>query len=172
MAILQWLLFILPAYVSNALPVLFSGRTPIDQGYAFADGSRFLGKGKTFRGFLAGVLGGTLVGAGLTGVREFLPGFSVQDKIAISFLLATGAMLGDAAGSFIKRRLGVAPGQKAVTDAMTFVLVALTLSMAAFPSLWPFLGYTGLGFLLVVTVVAHRLFNALAHRLELKRVPW
>ena len=138
-----------------------------------ADGNPFLGKSKTLRGFLAGVAGGTIVGMVLAyQFKEFLPGLTGTEKVAASFLLSTGTMIGDATGSFIKRRIGLASGQKAMTDAVTFMLFALGLALAAFPTVGNLLGFEGLLFVMGFTVVCHRFFNWIAHRLKLKIVPW
>ena len=63
MNILELILFILPAYVANAAPVILGGKTPIDLGQQLGDKKRIFGKSKTIRGFVAGVASGTIVGA-------------------------------------------------------------------------------------------------------------
>ncbi len=59
----QAIWFILPAYVANATPVLTGGGPPIDGGKKLSDGYRILGDGKTIRGFILGLLAGSIVGA-------------------------------------------------------------------------------------------------------------
>lgn len=170
----QLLVFILPAYVANAVPVLIPGRTPIDLGQNHDDGNRFFGPGKTFRGFVAGVLGGTLVGVLVAGLwPAALPVLGFGEKAGLSFLLAFGAMAGDLSGSFLKRRLHVPPGGKIrFLDQVPFVLVALLLAVLAFPALAEQLGWWGFAFLLVFTVLIHRVVNFVAFKAGLKRVPW
>ncbi len=170
----QLLLFILPAYVSNGVPVLFPGRTPIDLGQTHDDGNRFFGPGKTFRGFVAGVLGGTLLGILVAWVwPSALPFLGFEEKAGLSFLLAFGAMAGDLVGSFLKRRLHVAPGAKIrFLDQVPFVLFALGLAVLAFPILAGQIGWWGFAFLIVFTMVIHRAVNYAAFRAGLKRVPW
>ena len=86
--------------MSNGIPVLFPGRTPIDLGQKHDDGNRFFGPGKTIRGFIAGVLVGTLSGILLALIwPAFLPVLSFNEKAELSFLLAFGAMAGDLLGS-------------------------------------------------------------------------
>lgn len=46
MDVAQLLLFILPAYIANATPVLFGGGMPVDFRRKFIDGERLLGDGK------------------------------------------------------------------------------------------------------------------------------
>jgi len=55
--------FIFPAYCANAAPVIFGGGPPVDFGKIFLDGKPILGSHKTLRGFLSGLLVGTLVGS-------------------------------------------------------------------------------------------------------------
>ncbi len=170
----QLLVFILPAYVSNGVPVLIPGRTPIDLGQNHDDGNRFFGPGKTFRGFVAGVVGGTLVGILVALIwPSALPVLGFEEKAGLSFLLAFGAMAGDLSGSFLKRRLHVPPGAKIrFLDQVPFVLVALLLAVLAFPVLADQIGWWGFTFLVVFTVVIHRAVNYAAFRAGLKRVPW
>lgn len=174
MDFIELVLLILPAYAANALPVFFSGNTPIDLGNRFADGLRLLGKGKTFRGFVAGVVGGSATGAILALLAPaFLRQYGFPEKLAVAFLLSTGAMIGDIAGSFAKRRIGLAQGEKMIfLDRLTFVLVALFFAIVAFPSLAEQIGFVGFFFLLALTLLVHRLANAVAHHLNLKMVPW
>jgi CDP-2,3-bis-(O-geranylgeranyl)-sn-glycerol synthase len=89
--------FIFPAYCANAAPVLGGGGKPMDFGRNFFDGKRILGAHKTFRGFFVGLAIGTLVG--------------VMDCLVFGFpwlfavLTPLGALVGDLAGAFLKRRL-------------------------------------------------------------------
>ena len=57
------ILYILPSYFANSVPVLLGGGAPVDGGRKMADGQRIFGDGKTVRGFFAGIAAGTLVGA-------------------------------------------------------------------------------------------------------------
>ncbi|MDP2717151.1 MAG: CDP-2,3-bis-(O-geranylgeranyl)-sn-glycerol synthase [Candidatus Micrarchaeota archaeon] len=168
------LLFILPAYVSNGVPVLFKGRTPIDLGEKLHDGQRFFGASKTVRGFLAGVAAGTV--SGIILAKAFpaeLVFLDVNQKAALGFLLAVGAMAGDLAGSFVKRRLAVPSGGKIrFLDQMPFLLVALLFSVLAFPVLASEIRVDGLVFLMLVTALLHRFVNWLAFSFGLKSVPW
>lgn len=168
------LVFVFPAYVANAVPVLFAGKTPIDLGEHLEDGHRFFGKGKTVRGFIAGVAAGTVTGAAMAFLQPgFLPFLASWEKTALAFLLGVGTMLGDLAGSFLKRRLRVPSGGKIrFLDQIPFVLIALLFAVLAFPQLAVEIGLTGLGFLVVVTLVLHRLVNWVAHAAGLKNVPW
>jgi CDP-2,3-bis-(O-geranylgeranyl)-sn-glycerol synthase len=78
---------------------------PVDRGLRLADGRRLLGPDKTWRGLASGVLAAALVAP----VLGWAPG--------IAALFAAASLLGDLATSFLKRRLGIAPGRSvAVLD--------------------------------------------------------
>lgn len=109
------LYFILPAYFSNASGLVFGGGLPVDFGKSDKNGVRWIGDGVTWRGFIAGTIVGTLLGAvqGYFG-PEIIKAFgqsivpiatSVPEGIMIGFLLGFGALLGDAIGSFLKEDL-------------------------------------------------------------------
>ena len=170
-----WLL--LPAYTPNNFAVLFGGGTPIDLGKKFIDGKRILGDGKTIRGFIAGVLGGLLV-AHVQILIERFAGFRFYSELPynqffqLAFLLAFGAMVGDALGSFIKRRFGVERGKCfPVLDQLTFLLVAYAFASIspAFSILFT-MKIMVIG--IVITPVLHLVVNVIAYVLKLKEVPW
>ncbi|PIT85798.1 hypothetical protein COU36_01215 [Candidatus Micrarchaeota archaeon CG10_big_fil_rev_8_21_14_0_10_59_7] len=175
MDLLALLLLVFPAYVANSVPVVFGGGPRIDGGRNFIDGRRLFGNGKTLQGFLSGVAFG--IAAGVVAVLllngKYLPEASFATKMWLICAMAFGAMAGDLLGSFIKRRLGIGDGEASfVIDQMPFIIVALFLALLAYPPLLGALGPDGLAFILVLTVLLHYLFNLLAHRLRLKKVPW
>lgn len=149
------LYFFIPAYIANTLPGIFGGGPPLDGGRQFSDRKRLLGDGVTVRGFIVGVAGGTAVGA--------LMGRPIE-----GFLLSLGALLGDSAGSFLKRRLGIKRGAPApVLDQLNFVAGALILiSFVASVSLDYII------ILLVITPFGHLAVNMIGYSLKLKKVPW
>lgn len=176
-----WLM--LPALVPNSAAVLFGGGTPIDFGRSWK-GRRILGDGKTWRGFFGGALTGFSVGllqimATVIADEEAAFGFGdLPWSIAVVAALSFGAMAGDSAGSFFKRRLGVDRGSKAPgLDQYNFVLGAVLFSLAASPE-W-FLdhyirgnGLWGLALFLAVVPVLHRAANIIGYKLGKKNVPW
>lgn len=178
--VVQLVLFILPAYFANSIPVLLGGGAAIDGGRKMKDGSRVFGAGKTVRGFFAGVLAGAAIGA-LEGL--LLPGTawdihaggalgmgSAATYALAGFLLGLGAMLGDLLGSFIKRRQGIAQGRPSlVMDQLLFLAVALAFS---YPLAAGMLTLEAVAFLFVLTYFVHVGANVLANRLGLKKVPW
>ncbi len=167
------ILFILPSYFANSIPVVLGGGKPLDFGRKMKDGRRLFGDGKTMRGFFAGIFAGTLVGA-VQGM--LLPGTSfdiygsAQTYAIAGFLLGTGTMLGDLVGSFIKRRQGIKQGKPSwVMDQLMFLLFAFVF---AYPVASHLLTLEAVIFLAVLTYFVHIAANMLAHRFGLKKVPW
>ena len=170
MNLLELILLIFPAYVSNSIPVVLGGGKKIDP-----PGKTIFGESKTIRGFIAGVVFGTLAGISLAILlgTYYLPEASIETKIALSFLIALGAMLGDLAGSFIKRLRGLPSGYPSASlDQLPFIIIALALAGAYYPRLWELLWWQGFAIILAVTYVLHLIFNFVAHSLHLKKVPW
>ncbi len=167
--------FILPAYVANSSPVVLGGGTPIDLGKKFIDGKPLFGPGKTIRGFIGGVLAGTLTGVILAllhpyvWIEEPLPGLSTLSiYLQLSFLLSSGALIGDLVGSFIKRRLDIPRGEPAaLLDQLDFLITAV---LFAGTVIWP--PKEILFILLVVTPFLHWGTNVLAFKLGLKDKPY
>ncbi|MFW6384106.1 MAG: CDP-2,3-bis-(O-geranylgeranyl)-sn-glycerol synthase [Halodesulfurarchaeum sp.] len=167
----------LPAYVPNNAAVLAGGGRPIDGGRRLG-GARLLGDGKTWRGTLVGIAFGIAVGLLLGVLREpvgsllglGLPPFSPRALVA----LPTGAMLGDIAASFLKRRTGRERGRPFPgLDQLDFVAGALLL-VAIVDVSWFRTVFTGpvLLAVLLLTPALHLLTNGIAYGLGLKEEPW
>jgi CDP-2,3-bis-(O-geranylgeranyl)-sn-glycerol synthase len=161
--VVEALKFIFPAYCANAAPVLAGGGLPMDFGKNFVDGKRILGKNKTWRGFFFGWGIGILVGI----VEGFVFG-PVAYSLLFSVLTPLGALCGDLAGAFMKRRLGIAPGGLLpVIDQIDFVVGALLFSLP--------LAMVSLELAIVVLLITppiHLFTNFLAYKLKLKSNPW
>jgi CDP-2,3-bis-(O-geranylgeranyl)-sn-glycerol synthase len=171
--VIKLVLFALPSYFANAVPVVLGGGKPIDFGANFFDKRRILGDGKTIRGFVAGVVAGTLAG-GIEGYVLYQSEFAFYPTpmlfLISGFLLSLGTMFGDLGGSFIKRRMGMNRGQPSIIlDQLFFFLFALLFVVPLAPSI---LSAEGVAFLFILTYVLHVFFNFAANRLGLKRVPW
>jgi len=169
--------FILPAFAANGLAPLMGlrkGLHPIDGGRSFR-GRRVLGEGKSWEGLFFGAF----VGAAIASVEmlsfPFLPwGMSeipltiVAMSPLLGFALGMGAMLGDAAGSFIKRRLKKERGAPVpLLDQLDFLAGSLILA-SAFVQIkleWVVL-------LAVVTPAVHLVSNVAGFRLGVKKTPW
>jgi len=163
--IVEALKFIFPAYCANAVPVIAGGGRPMDFGKNFFDGKPVLGKNKTFRGFFFGLAVGVAVGL----VEWVLFGY----PFLFSVLLPLGALCGDLAGAFLKRRLGIAPGDLLpIIDQIDFVVGALLFSLPFF-SLPLTVTYWELAIaVIIITPPIHLLTNFLAYKLKLKKNPW
>jgi len=167
---LSLILFLLPVYVANGIPVLLGGGARLDLGRDLPDGKPLFGEGKTIRGFIVGVAGGS-VAAGIMALFFPLAWFAVP---ALQFwggaAMALGTMTGDAFGSFVKRRLGMESGRPFILDTMLFLAFALAFAAGfAEPSLY---SLQNLIFMFGLTIVLHPATNFIANRLGLKRVPW
>lgn len=158
---LSALYIILPIYCTNGAPVLFGGGRPIDFGRNFVDGERVLGAHKTFRGFVSGFVVGALVGA----VCSYV--FS-KNLFTVAILASLGALLGDMAGAFVKRRLKIKPGAPLpIVDQLDFVIGAIILV-----SLFSMISLPVILILLLVTPPIHFLTNVGAYALRLKGHYW
>ena len=145
----------LPAYVANGMPVLFGGGPPVDGGEPWVDGKPMLGKNKTIRGCIAGILMGSMVGV-------------IQGNIIGGFLQATGAILGDLISSFLKRRYDYKPGSSMpIVDQLDFITLAVILS-------YPFqaTNLLSVAIIMIITLPIHHGTNYVAWLLKLKKNPW
>ncbi|MCD6446047.1 CDP-2,3-bis-(O-geranylgeranyl)-sn-glycerol synthase [Candidatus Bathyarchaeota archaeon] len=161
--IIEAIKFIFPAYCANAIPVIAGGGCPIDFGKNFYDGKPIFGKNKTFRGFLSGLTVGTLIG-----FIETI--FSPQYPFHFGFLLSLGALIGDLAGSFVKRRFGLKPGALLpVVDQVDFIVGALLFS---FPFFFKLFTVQFVVIIFAITIPLHLITNFIAYKLGLKKHPW
>ena len=96
---------------------------------------------------------------------------------AASALLAFGALLGDLAGAFLKRRMHKPRGAKApVLDQYDFVVGALLLSLVipawSVPRFFSGDALLGLLAIILITPALHRAVNVIGFRIGQKREPW
>jgi CDP-2,3-bis-(O-geranylgeranyl)-sn-glycerol synthase len=159
---IEALIFMLPAYCANAVPVIAGGGLALDFGKNFFDGKPIFGKNKTFRGFFSGLAIGTAVG--------FVESVFFNYPIVFGLLLSLGALFGDLTAAFAKRRLGLSPGDLLpVVDQVDFVMGAILFSL---PVCLHTLSWELLAAVLIVTPPIHLLTNFVAYRLGLKSNPW
>lgn len=107
----------LPAMAANQAPVLARGvpllDRPVDGGRAWMDGRRLLGSHKTWRGLAAGVV----AGAAAAVIQSLIPAPASWvlapgvRPLVWGAALGAGALAGDLAKSFLKRRRDVEPGE-------------------------------------------------------------
>ncbi|MDH4213253.1 MAG: CDP-2,3-bis-(O-geranylgeranyl)-sn-glycerol synthase [Candidatus Thorarchaeota archaeon] len=171
----------LPAWIANATPVLGGGGRPIDGGRYFRDGRRLLGNGKTIRGFIVGIIFGTLTGVGQFLIAPYLRpllalyvtvtpemDYVLFMQIPVAILMSFGALTGDVVGSFIKRRVGVESGDPSpVMDQLGFIIMALIFVAPIFEP-----GPIFVAILITATFFIHWLSNAIGYVLGVKKHPW
>jgi CDP-2,3-bis-(O-geranylgeranyl)-sn-glycerol synthase len=174
-----------PVYAANALATIPRGRgPPMDFGRNWFDGRRILGPSKTWSGFLFG----SFVAAPIALLQAWLIliappnlqlvphyGPTVFAAIPVAFLLTGGAMIGDAIGSFIKRRLGWQSGARVIgLDQLPFVLFPIGFGLLLYPSIFvqSFWSLEALLWVLLLTVGLHTLFNWIGFKIGTKKVPW
>jgi CDP-2,3-bis-(O-geranylgeranyl)-sn-glycerol synthase len=128
--LVEFVYLMLPAYLANMAPPFVK----YWRGWNPAIHRHWLGAHKTMLGFSLGV------GAGITAAflqsRIGLVGKLFPQKHWFWFGLTMGvaAMLGDAAKSFFKRRLGIAPGKRWVpADQLDFILAGLVVLLLWVP---------------------------------------
>ncbi|MDD5342298.1 MAG: CDP-archaeol synthase [Patescibacteria group bacterium] len=145
--ILQCCWLLLPFGVANMSPVIFKGRLsvlarPIDNNHRFR-GQPLFGDHKTWRGIILG----TLTGGATFVIQQAIyqiPSFkylSLIDYPSIpshyGFVVGFGALFGDLIRAFVKRRIGVLPGQPWVPfDQIDYVLGGLAFSALYFTLSW------------------------------------
>lgn len=133
--ILQCFYFMLPAYFANMAPVMVKSAFnklafPIDFNQKIKD-KPILGKNKTFRGLIFGVLFAVIIAYGQflfydNNIFADIAIVNYSNWLLIGFLLGFGAIFGDLVKSLVKRRMNYKPGKSFVPfDQIDFVLGAL-----------------------------------------------
>jgi CDP-2,3-bis-(O-geranylgeranyl)-sn-glycerol synthase len=158
-------IFMIPAMFANTVPVYINGLGAIDRGKLFYDGRPILGKNKTVGGLLSATLAG-----GLAGISTFFffPTISGQFPIWIGFIMGFAAMVGDASGSFVKRRVNLRPGGPfPIMDQIGFIAFAFIFCypFARYPLEWPLVLIPSMLFL-------HIFANYFAFKMGWKEVWW
>lgn len=181
MLILKAFYFCLPAYLANMSPVIINKigilkflNKPIDAGKVWA-GKPILGKGKTWRGLVAGVIVAVAV-AWLQKILAYyhpLSAINIVDFDQVSFFLfgflgGLGAMLGDTVKSFFKRRAGIASGKAwPVFDQLDFVAgYFIFVYLLAQPPVEIIVTA------FLITLILHPLTNIIGYALKIKKVWW
>jgi len=174
--LLKCFYLMLPAYFANMAPVMVRRINlfafPIDDNKKM-NNKPILGKNKTFRGFIFGVVFAVaiaylqflLYNAGFFNKISFI---DYQNWFLFGLLMGFGALTGDLIKSFFKRRLGFEPGAKFVPfDQTDFVVGALLFIMPIFQlTLKIFLVS------LLLSFVLHIIVNHLAFYLKIRNEKW
>jgi len=172
---LSLFLIFLPAFFANASPVVAKNIPGIRQ-LSWPIHVWLFWKNKTVRGLITGILVGMIIGLILYSFRYFFVQHlsdytwiynlysSWQQSIFIGWVLATWALLGDMAKSFVKRRLGRKPWSMFQPwDGIDYMVGAI-LCLAPWYSINTF----GIIFLLILGPLLSLLMNALAYSIGWK----
>jgi len=169
------LLIIFPAYAANGFPPLARGIRPIDLKRNWIDKNRIFGDGKTIEGFSFGLFAGFLIGSLEAYLYPDLNAYAMQYGVQlpfisffIGFMIALGALCGDLAGSFLKRRFKLKRGADVpLLDQWNFIIGAVLFSLWFTEiTIWMFL------IMLAITPIVHRIANIIAHKIKIKKEPW
>ncbi|NQV00104.1 MAG: CDP-archaeol synthase [Parcubacteria group bacterium] len=180
MFILHYLWFFLPAGIANMMPVFVKKyfkflNIPVDQGLTFR-GKSLLGKNKTVRGVVFGILGGivtvfiqTYLYNNFENFRSIsIVPYNEHNFILLGFLIGFGALLGDIVESFFKRQVSVAPGDRFFPfDQVDFVVGFLALTSIIFRPEWQV--YV---FLILFVPVLHIVTNHIGYYIGLQKTKW
>jgi CDP-2,3-bis-(O-geranylgeranyl)-sn-glycerol synthase len=165
----------IPAYIPNSAAALIKGTFPMDFGRTMADGRRIFGDGKTFRGFFGGIICGVVFGClQILAYQQFNLNFLPHHTLLSVTLLSIGALTGDVVASFLKRRLGMKPGEKwQFVDQYDFLFGAFIL-LAILDWSWVHENVTITTFIIIIimTPLLHRAVNMIGYKLGFKDVPW
>jgi CDP-2,3-bis-(O-geranylgeranyl)-sn-glycerol synthase len=161
----------LPAFVANAAPVV-AKNLPGLQSLNRPIYATYMGKNKTWRGFLSGLIAavatamllhtiGSLPYVGFVALHHY----SLAVSAFAGFLLGCGAIGGDMAESWVKRRLGIKPGNALpYWDGVDYVLGAILLLSPLYrPSLAGFVA------LLLIGPLASLIANTVAYSVGWKQ---
>jgi CDP-2,3-bis-(O-geranylgeranyl)-sn-glycerol synthase len=152
----------LPAYAANMTPPFVRYWT----GWNPPIARRLLGAHKTVLGFAAGV-GSAVVVAWLQS-RIAWDGALVDPDVSLGLRLGLGAMAGDSGKSFVKRRVGIAPGARWFPfDQLDFAIGALVLTWSRASLSW-----SDAVAILLVTAAGHIVVNHLGYWLGIRDTKW
>lgn len=169
-----WL--VIPAYGANGLVPIIKGRHPIDGGKRLRDGQPVFGPGKTWEGLIFGCFVGAVLGTIEMLAFPCLPWGAASPVVLtivpmgplLGFLLGFGAMLGDLAGSFIKRRFRIGRGKPApLLDQEDFLVGALLFALLMVP-----IKLEWVIILAVLTPIFHWVANGIAYLARIKKEPY
>jgi CDP-2,3-bis-(O-geranylgeranyl)-sn-glycerol synthase len=174
------LYFVLPAYGANMAPVIFAKlgwlkflNQPIDGGKKWGRDYLF-GQNKTWRGLVAAVIVGLII-AFIQSLLFDYPSFTdisiinyPASWIIFGALAGLGAILGDLAKSFFKRRVGIKSGGVwPVFDQLDFIVGFLVFTyFIAFP------GWQIILTIIIFTLILHPLTNIIGYLIGWKKVWW
>ncbi|MAH33442.1 hypothetical protein CL615_03540 [archaeon] len=174
--ILQCFYLMLPAYFANMAPVIVKKinflKNPIDFGKTINNMPVF-GKNKTFRGLFFGVLFAVVITyiqfiLNDNGIFLSLAIADYSNWLLIGLLMGFGAIIGDLAESFVKRRLSFKSGGSFFPfDQIDFVIGALIF-------IYPLvkLSITKIAIIILLSIVLHIIVNHVAFYTKVRDEKW
>ncbi len=177
--IIKLIYFMLPAYFANMAPVIFKRHLffldiPVDFGKKIKNKPMF-GRTKTFRGFFVGILSAILV----VFLQKFLMDYSFFEKMAIidyreynfiviGFIFGFGALFGDLAESFIKRRIGKRSSESwKIFDQLDYVVGTLL-----FISIIVSLNIIQISAIILISLVTTIITNQIGWKMGIRKERW
>ena len=162
--IIQLLYLMLPVYLANMAPPFTKfwpwWNRPISE--------KWLGAHKTVVGFSFGIAAGVLTAFIQSRIDWQGAAIPMEQWLAIGVACGLGAMVGDSAKSFIKRRLAIEPGHSWFpADQLDFVvggLIAL--------SFWVDLSWTDVAWILALSLAGDIIVNQMSFRLGIRDTKW
>lgn len=175
--ILQCLYLMLPVYFANMAPVIMNKAFnnlafPLDFNKKLGN-KRIFGRNKTFRGLVFGVIFAVIVAylQFLLYNNNVFVNISIIDYsnwLLIGFLMGFGAIFGDLAESFAKRRMGYKPGRPFIPfDQLDFVIGAL---IFVYPLVN--LSLNKIIIILLLSFALHVIVNHSAFYLKIRKEKW
>ena len=174
--LLKCFYLMLPAYFANMAPVIVKKINlfvlPIDFNTQM-NNKPVLGKNKTFRGFIFGVIFSIIivyVQFLLYNIDFFknISFFNYQNWLLFGFLMGFGALTGDLVKSFFKRRLDLKPGAKFIPFDQTDFVVGALVFIAPIFNLTLKIFITSL----LLSFVLHIIVNHLAFYMKIRNEKW
>ena len=183
--LLRIVVTLIPAMTANTFAPFTGGGKPVDFGMRRSDGRRYLGDGKTWRGFLGGSISATILGfllllflhfTGLTDVSDSFWGPFPQSILLIP-AMAVGSLVGDMIGSFIKRALNRPRGTRTPLLDQWDYLIGTALFVLPFFNWWyenliEGNAWISLILFLAVAWLAHTIANRIGYWIGVKKEPW
>jgi len=191
-----FILVLVPSFAANGMMVIAGKmkgikRYPIDGGRKFKDGTRILGDGKSWNGFIGGWLSGFLISAVICWwffqmiasatnyevlkyiTKDYIDtfiaaGINPMTYFISQLFIALGSPIGDMIGSFFKRRRKKHRGDVFLFwDQNDFVIISGLIALIWFPLHWYFWI-----FMLLATPLLTALANLIGYYIGKKDVPW
>jgi len=174
--IIKCFYFMMPAYFANMAPVLFRKinflNHPVDFNRKIKN-TPILGKNKTYRGIFFGVLSALFIAYLQFYFYKYdffrtISLYNYSNWLLIGFLLGFGALIGDLAKSFIKRRRNIMPGQRYIPlDQLDYSVGAILLF-----SFYNILSLDKILIIIIMGFFLHIIVNHIAFYLKIRGEKW